>query len=121
MSTVHLEVVVLDANGVLKTISVILADSSAPHAIVKSVTVMAIPMFLPWATVTVLQVNVCNAFITQKVTLVNGAVLVIMAIRSSPHTNSPTERAVQHVNVVKRVQSTMFVTSQQDSANVTQV
>ena len=45
VSTVHPEVVALDANGVSKTILVIHADSLAPHVTVRNVTVMAIPMF----------------------------------------------------------------------------
>ena len=121
MSTVHPEVVALDANGASKIILVILADSLALHVIVKSVTVMAILTFWPWVTVTVLPVNVYNVCITQRVTRVNVAVQVIMAIRSSPHTNSLTERAVPLVNAAKRVQSMMFVTSQQDSVNAIQV
>ena len=121
MSTVHPEVVALDANGALKTILVIRAGSLAPHVIVKNVTVMAIRMFWPWEIVTVLPVNVFNVSITPRVTHANGAALVIMVIRSSPDMNSPMARDVQHVNAAKRDQSMMFVTSQQDSVNVTQV
>ena len=67
-----------------------------------------------------LPVNVFNVSITLKVTHANGVALVIMGIRSSPDMNSPMARAVRPVNVAKRDQSMMFVTSQQASVNVTQ-